>query len=70
MVAERRSLHPRLEALVLRTDQSPHGARRRRKSGAVRQIELHIRNLIQRGVVQLRESQEITRHQGAPRLRT
>ncbi len=32
--------------------------------------QLIIRNLIQRGVVQLRESQEITRHQGAPRLRT
>ena len=32
--------------------------------------QLIIRNLIQRGVVQLRESQEIARHQGAPRLRT
>jgi Domain of unknown function (DUF4388) len=38
--------------------------------GAKLHNQLIIRNLIQRGVVQLRESQEIARHQGAPRLRT
>ena len=32
--------------------------------------QLIIHNLIQRGVLKLRESQEMVRHPGAPRLRT